>query len=128
MGIRPFIYSFLKFQIAAIIATGIDLSVFFVLQNQIWYVTATAIGALCGAISNFIICRYWAANAAGSKLAKQAFKYIIVSAGSLILNALIVYLLTEFISIPKEFSRIIAAISVAIFYNFLLQKYFVFRT
>lgn len=127
---RSFIYTFLKFQFAAIVATCIDLCIFYTLIHfyPTQYVLATAIGSFFGAVVNFIICRYWITNSSGSKLSKQAIKYIVVSTGSLLLNTYFVYLLTDLMDIQKELSRIIAAIIVAVFYNFLLQKYYVFKT
>lgn len=127
---KSFLYSFLKFQFAAIVATIIDLSTFYVLIyfHPRWYLEATAFGALLGAITNFIICRYWVTTSVGSPLSKQAIKYALVSTGSLLLNTLLVYISTDTLQIEKEFSRIIAAVIVAISYNFLLQKYFVFKT
>ena len=129
MNIKTFILSFLKYQTAAIIATAVDFGLFFFLKYNldIWYVAATFIGALGGAITNFTICRYWAFAGASNKLVNQITKYIMVTAGSLILNTSLVYLFTELFKIPSDYSRIGVAIIVAICYNFILQKYYVFK-
>jgi len=126
---KSLIISFLRYQVAAIIATVVDFLVLILLTEifNVWYVESTAIGALCGAITNFIICRYWAFANSSNNLTNQVIKYILVSAGSLLLNTLFVYLLTDFAHINYTISKIITAIVVAIFYNFTLQKYFVFK-
>ena len=114
---------------AAIIATGVDFGLFFLLKDvfNVWYVIATSIGALCGAIVNFIICRNWAFLSTQGNITLQIGKYIMISAGSLLLNTGLVFVLTEFFHLHENYSRIITAIFVAITYNFLLQKYFVFK-
>lgn len=129
MSIKSFIYSFLKFQAAAIIATGVDFGVYFLLKYGIgkWYLLATFIGALLGAITNFIILRYWATKSTKNKLSHQAGKYSLVAAGSLFLNTSLVYLFTELFYISSDISKVAGAIIVAISYNFILQKYFVFK-
>lgn len=126
---KSLIISFLRYQVAAIIATMVDFFVLIILTElfDVWYVTSTAVGAFCGALTNFIICRYWAFVNSSNNLANQAVKYTIVSAGSLILNTLFVYLLTDFAGVNYSISKIITAIIIAIFYNFTLQKYYVFK-
>jgi len=126
---KSFILSFLKYQTAAISATLMDFAVFFILKDEfhVWYVAATAIGALCGALINFILCRNWAFSSKEKKLAIQISRYVMVSAGSLVLNTLLVFVITELFLIHENYSRIFTAIIVAITYNFTLQKYFVFK-
>lgn len=126
---KSLIISFLRYQVAAIIATMVDFLVLIFLTEiiAVWYVESTAIGALCGAITNFIICRYWAFANSSNHLTNQIVKYLLVSAGSLILNTLFVYLLTDYAGYNYTVSKIITAIVVAIFYNFTLQKYVVFK-
>ena len=129
MSIKSLLFSFLKYQTAAIIATGVDFGLFFLLKYKvgIWYVTATFIGALFGAITNFTICRYWAFAGSSNKLVNQIGKYIIISAGSLFLNTSLVYLFTELFKIPSDYSRVGTAVLIAVCYNFILQKYYVFK-
>lgn len=111
------------------LATAVDFGVFFLLKDvfDVWYVTATAIGAFSGAVTNFILCRNWAFSSKEKKLVHQIGKYILVSTGSLMLNTLLVYLFTELFHLHENYSRIITAVLVAITYNFTLQKYFVFK-
>ena len=129
MRVKFFFISFLKYQTAALIATMVDFGVFFLLKDvfNVWYVYATALGALTGAITNFILCRNWAFSAREKKLVNQIGRYIMVSLGSLFLNTGLVYIITELFFLHENYSRVVTAILVAITYNFTLQKYFVFK-
>jgi len=135
MSLKKFIFSFLKFQAAAIIATGVDFTVYYSIDHGLDlknfvekpYVIAAIFSALSGAIVNFTILKYWAADASQKKLIHQVGRYVIVSAGSLLLNVSLIYLITEFFQISSDISKIISAIIVAVSYNFILQKYFVFK-
>ncbi len=121
--------SLFKFQIAGFLATILDFSTLIFLTEifHVWYVASTAIAAFFGAIINFLICKYWAFVGSKNNIANQITKYAIVSLGSLILNTLLVYLLTNFCQFDYKISKIITAIFIAISYNFLLQKYYVFK-
>lgn len=121
--------SFFKFQSAAIIATAIDFSILIFLTEVfgIWYVYSTLLGALAGAIVNFNLCRYWAFTNAQNKFKHQVYRYALISLGSLIFNSSFVFILTETIHINYTISKIITAAVIAIFYNYTLQKYFVFK-
>ena len=79
---------FVGAQLAALIATVVDFSVLAFCKEVLglWYVTATAIGAFVGACTNFLLGRYWVFTATESKMEQQAFRYIIVSVGSLLLK------------------------------------------
>ncbi|MFK8009816.1 MAG: GtrA family protein [Saprospiraceae bacterium] len=120
---------FLSAQVAAFIGTAVDFGVVIFLTEIIglWYVASNAIGATCGAITNFFLGRNWVFSATQNKISHQAFRYFLVATGSMILNTLGVYLLTEFTSLNYIYSKIIVAIIIAFTFNFLLQKYFVFQ-
>lgn len=121
--------SFFKYQIAAITATIVDFIVLVLLTEvlEIWYVYSTTLGALTGAIINFNLCRFWAFSNSKNKFKHQVFRYFLVSSGSLVLNTLFVYVLTDFAHINYSISKVITVLSIAIFYNYTLQKHFVFK-
>lgn len=121
--------SFFKFQSAAIIATAIDFSILIFLTEffDIWYVYSTVLGAGAGAVVNFNLCRYWAFTNAQNKFKHQVYRYAMISLGSLLFNSTFVFILTETIHINYTISKVIAAAVIAIFYNYTLQKYFVFK-
>jgi len=93
----------------------------------VWYVYANIAGATFGAITNFLLGRYWAFESREDKIAHQAFRYALVSTGSLILNTTGLYLLTELTPLNPIPAKVLIGIIVAVTYNYLMQKYFVFR-
>lgn len=123
------LYNLFRHQIAGLIATAVDFGVLIILTEffDVWYVLSTALGALFGAVTNFFISSYWAFSGSKNSLVNQMFKYVIVSAGSLILNTLFVYILTDFLQFDYKISKVITAITIAWTYNFLLMRYYVFK-
>lgn len=120
---------FLSAQVAAFIGTAVDFGMVVFLTEifGIWYVVSNAVGAMCGAVTNFFLGRNWVFSATQNKISHQAFRYFLVATGSMILNTLGVYILTEFTSLNYIFSKVIVAVFIAFTFNFLLQKYFVFK-
>ena len=126
---RSFSRIFFSAQIAALIGTIVDFLTVIILTELvgIWYVISNAIGATCGAIVNFILGRNWVFLSKENKVLNQAIKYFIVALGSMILNTLGVYILTEYTSLHYVLSKVIVAVLIAFTYNFFLQKNYVFK-
>ncbi len=124
---------------AAVAGTAVDflVTIFCTELLAIWYVISTAIGSVAGAITNFTMGRYWVFQSTENKLQTQALRYALVSLGSLILNTAGVYALTELMhrqlrdGVKHEhdyiIAKVIVAVIVAVSYNFILQKNFVFK-
>ena len=93
----------------------------------VWYIYAQIIGAILGANTNFLLGRYWAFESKEDKIMHQAFRYALVSMGSLLLNTVGLYLLVENTSLNPTTAKVIIGVIVAVTYNYLLQKKFVFR-
>tara|TARA_B100000809_G_scaffold263846_1_gene318087 strand:+ start:2256 stop:2681 length:426 start_codon:yes stop_codon:yes gene_type:complete len=133
------LYNFFRHQAAGFIATLADFGVliflteYFDLSFRIFsfdipkYSIPVALGALSGAIVSFYISTYWAFPGSKNSLKNQAFKYVMVSAGSLLLNVLFVYLLTDLLSFDYKLSKFITAILIGWGYNFLLMRHYVFK-
>lgn len=127
---KDWIYNLFRHQIAGFAATIVDfgVTIFMTEVMLIWYVYSNATGALFGAVANFFISSYWAFAGSKNKLFNQMWKYVLVSAGSLILNTLFVYLFTDWLfKFDYKVSKVIVAITVAWTYNFLLMRLYVFK-
>jgi len=124
-----FIGEFLKFNIVSLIATSVDFIVFVVLTNgmNLYYLSATVIGAICGGITAFALNRNWVFARQEGIINSQILHFFLVWLGSIVLNALGIYLLVEFIIIDEVLSKIITSIIVGILFNFTMNKYYVFK-
>ena len=122
--------TFLKAQTTAIVATSVDFLVYIALVELlgVWYVLSSAFGAASGAICGFLLGRNWCFNAKDGHLSTQGIRYILVSGFSLILNTSGVYLFTDLLNFHYITSKVFIAIIVAVFFNFPLHKYYVFKT
>ena len=121
--------SFTRAQIAAALSTALDYGALFVLTEvfHAWYVLAIVVGAVIGAISNFLLNRVWSFQALHQKWSKQARRYMLVSVASLILNAGGVYWLTETFHFHYALSVFAVSTLVGIGFNFPLHRHYVYR-
>jgi putative flippase GtrA len=124
------IKAFTRHQMASLLATLLDYVCLFSMTEllNLHYTLATATGALVGAASNFLMNRYWAFKAWDEKWTTQSSRYLLVSAGSLLLNTAGVYALTETFNLHYATSVIIISMGVGVFFNFPLHKYYVYET
>lgn len=130
MNAKPNILtSFFRYNIVAVLATGVDFLVFILLFEifDIWYVASTFISAICGGIAAFVLNRIWTFMGKNGKLGNQAIKYLIVWGSSILLNTLGLYLIVENSNLGSIISKIIVSVIVGICFNFLMNKYFVFK-
>jgi putative flippase GtrA len=128
--------TFTKAQLASLLATAVDFLVTFVLLRWagIPPVAASArvtfygvTGTLCGGFTHFMISRNWVFNAQEKKWMAQVNRYVLVWIGNLVLNASGLYLLMRYTSLQPMLAKVISATTVAVFYNYILQKRFVFK-
>lgn len=122
--------SFSRTTLTAAAATVADYSTLVLLVEvfRVYYVRATACGALAGALLNFTLNRTWAFDHDNhAPLLTQALQYALVSGGSLFLNTGGVFLLTEFLNFRYLVSKIIVSLCVAFLWNYPLHKALVFR-
>jgi len=121
--------TFVKAQAASLAATIVDFSVFVILTEWLncWYLAASITGTISGGITNFLLGRVWVFDATQGKVPKQAFKYILVWAGNLLLVSGGVFVVTEYAQLTPLASKIIVSLIVGFTYNYMLQKKFVFK-
>ncbi len=122
------ITKFARFQIASLAATSVDFGVTILLKELcgLHYLPSTSIGTLSGGVTNFIMCRNWVFRNARHSAIKQASRYLMIWAGSILLNILFVYLFTSLIGLNYIISKVITAIFIGITFNYSLQNKFVF--
>ncbi|HEV3326844.1 MAG TPA: GtrA family protein [Puia sp.] len=128
--------TFTKAQLTSLLATGVDFLVTLLLlrwaglppaaaSGRVTFYGAT--GTLCGGFTHFMISRNWVFNAQEKKWTAQLNRYILVWIGNLALNASGLYLLNRYAGLDPMPAKIITATMVAVFYNYTLQKKFVFK-
>lgn len=134
---------FLKAQLTAQIATGIDFMTTLALLavTGLQYIYIVAIGAVVGGITNCIMNYRWVFQPQGCKKKYVAIKYLIVWFGSMMLNTFGTYFfnkgLWSFVSTFSFhefrsdnvfiFSKVVVAVIIAVFWNYPLQKMYVYR-
>ena len=120
--------SFFKSQISSFIATCSDFAMFWVSFNllSIWYAFGSAMGAFTGGLVHFTLGRYWSFLASSGQFSAQAGRYFVVALGSLLLNAVGIYIFVEFFSLQEWPSKIGISLMVGFFFNFPLHRYYVF--
>ena len=127
---RPsLIRTFSRSQVASAVATGADFGLLFTLTElfHVWYVIAVALGAATGAITNFVVNRHWTFGATNEGWQKQALRYALVSAGSLLLNTGGTWITTEYLHVHYSISVIAVSVVVGFSFNFPMQRHFVFK-
>lgn len=127
--IKHEIWTFCKAQMTAQVATLIDFAVTIVLAEcaGLWYVWSSFIGALIGGLVNCSMNYRWVFDADGLKRKNVVVKYLLVWTGSIALNTLGTYALTELSQQHFLFAKTLIAIAVAIFWNYHLQRNFVYK-
>jgi putative flippase GtrA len=118
-----------RHQIASVVSTMVDFGVMTLVVELLHRspVVGTIAGATCGAVTNFQLGRHWTFGAARHHLAPQALRYALVSAASAALNALGEYAVHDVLGVQYVAARALVAVAVSIFWNFPLQRHFVFR-
>lgn len=120
--------TFLKTQAASIIGSIADFLITIVLVERFhcWYLAGNLAGNICGATTQFFLCRDWVFARTDGRLNVQMIKFLGVWIGNLILSAAGVYLLTHFAGLNYILSKLITSALLGLTYNYLLLKKFVF--
>ncbi len=118
-----------KAQISAFIGGVFDYAVMIACTEllAIYYARSIVISGLLGALVNFTINRYWTYNSNERGLSAQLTKFYLVVLGSILLKSYGTYYVTEAFSMDYRITRLLVDLFVSIGFNFVLQKYWVFR-
>lgn len=127
--IKRSLITFAKAQGSAIVATVVDFAVTIVLADWcgMYYFYATAIGAVCGGVTNCIINYKCVFEDAHQKKCFVACKYFVVWIGSILLNSYGTYALTELTHADFLIPKVVVAVLVAVLWNYQLQRCYVYR-
>ncbi len=119
---------FLKANTASLIASFCDFTSSVTLHQvfKVPVVAASITGTVIGGIINFIVCRYWAFNTRNMPVHLQVKRYLPTWLGNLLLNSAGVYLLISS-GLNYIIAKLITSITVAVAYNYPLQKKYVFK-
>lgn len=137
------VWLFLKAQLSAQFASFIDflLTILLVKVWGVFYLYATFVGAVAGGAVNCFINYGWVFHARTVKKIHVALKYLFVWGGSILLNTWGTFLMTEWLTgmnwvnrLPGYYlnnlfilSKVIVALLVGFFWNYQLQRTFVYR-
>jgi len=129
--------TFTKAQIASILATAVDFAVTFLLLRflgglvmggtVVGGVVSGGAGTVCGGVTHFLVSRNWVFQAHGGRWAAQVNRYVLVWTGNLLLNVSGLWLLIHYAGMKPMPAKVIVAVTVAVCYNYILQKRFVFK-
>lgn len=124
-----FFTSLWRSQATAFMASAADFSVYFVLFQLVgvYYVTASGIGAFCGAIVSFFLGRNWAFKSTDDRMRNQMMRYGCASGLSLFLNVYGIYFIVETFGIEETIAKVMTSILIGLFINFPIFRYWVFR-
>ncbi|PRD47402.1 GtrA family protein [Sphingobacterium haloxyli] len=127
--IRDFILSFGKAQVSAFLGGLFDFSVYTICIQVLGFTAyiSNIISGSLGAVVNFTINRYWTFDSTGAPVGKQLGKFVMVVIGSISLKSMGIFLLVDHLSLNPYYSKIIVEILISLGFNFLMQKYWVFK-
>lgn len=120
---------FLKAQASAFIGGISDYAIMIFLTEYvgIFYTISICISGTLGAVINYSLNRYWTFKRTDVSKKEQLQKFVVVVVGSITLKSSGTYLLTEWLHIDYKVSRLMVDAVVSLGFNFMLQKYWVFR-
>jgi putative flippase GtrA len=128
-NIRNAIWTFGKAETSAGIASAADFGITILLAQVcgMWYALASFLGALSGGIVNCCINYRWVFHSQSQKKSNVALKYFLVWTVSIALNTYGTYFFTELTGISFIIIKAAVSIIVAVFWNYQMQRLFVFK-
>lgn len=130
MTILKEILTFAKAQTSAGIATGVDYGtrIFFDKIVNLTYVQATFLGAVVGGLVNCCINYRWVFGNTDRSKRSVMWRYIVVWAGSIFFNTIGTAFFKEVIHLPAYLAMMVTSAIVAVCWNYMMQRSFVFKT
>jgi putative flippase GtrA len=127
--LRSHLHSLSRNTLTSIFTTALDVAVLAGLVElcHVNYVVATWCGTVVGCLSNFFINRHWSFAAHAAPLRGQLARFVPVQVGSSSLQTFGVWLLTGVFGLPYLGSKGAVAVFVYLFWNYPMNRLFVFR-
>src|SRR5690606_860793 len=127
--IRDFFFSFGKAQISAFLGGLFDFIIYTIGIQVLGFTTyiSNIVSGSLGAVVNFTINRYWTFESTKVPVGRQLAKFVVVVIGSIFLKSIGIFFLVDYLSLNPYYAKIIVEILVSLGFNFLMQKYWVFR-
>lgn len=123
------IKEFLKAQLSAFVGGLFDFGIY-TLCYKIFGISApfsNVVSGSLGAVVNFAINRYWSFESADKSIGSQLWKFVLVVIGSITLKSSGIYVLVDLLNLNFLISKLIVEIIVSLGFNFILQKFWVFK-
>ncbi|MDR3181156.1 MAG: GtrA family protein [Prevotellaceae bacterium] len=124
---------FIKAQFSAFTGGMCDYLTMIILTELlgVYYTLSIAVSCVLGAVVNFSINKKWSfySGKIGYRfsLPQQLWRFFLVVISSIVLKVAGTYCITTFAHIDYKISRIIADIIVSLCFNYVLQRYWVFK-
>lgn len=128
-ALGPLLGAYLRSQLVALLATAIDFAVMVALVEglHVYYLVATALGAISGGVTAFLGNRHYSFLASHGRVTSQSLRYALVWVGSVTFNVVLVYAMTDGAALEYTWSKVLTAIVVGAAFNFPLHRWYVFR-
>jgi len=123
------VLQFLKAQLSAFVGGLFDFGIY-TLCYKVFGISApfsNVVSGSLGAVVNFTINRYWSFNSADQPIGSQLWKFVIVVIGSITLKSSGIYVLVDLLDVNFLISKGIVELIVSLCFNYVLQKYWVFK-
>ena len=119
-------HQFLRYLVAGGMATGVDVSILFVLYQflHVNYLIAAAISYACGILTNFTVNVLFVFESTG-RIKKEFIIFASVGAIGLLWTELILWTLSDKLNLPVMLAKLVAIIFV-LNWNFFMRKKLVF--
>ncbi len=118
-----------KAQLSAFIGGMVDYGVMILLTELglFHYSFSIVVSGFIGAIVNFTINRHWTFKASAESKSKQIPRFAVMVLGSVLLKSIGTTVVTEFYGMDYKISRLLVDAVVSVGFNFMLQRFWVFR-
>ncbi len=129
-NLRKEFFTFTKAQGSALVATVADYFMRIVLNKIIGlsYINATFFGALTGGIVNCCINYRFVFSGNDTRKRDVAWRYFAIWTGSILLNTSGTAFFKEVLGVKAYFAMLITSAIVAVCWNYMMQRMFVFRS